>query len=195
MSKVQEAGNRHQAHAALVAAESLASVGTFIESVVESENTTSYIFEANLKGYVGWRWSVTLAQTSPQDDATVSEIVLLPGTDALVAPDWVPWSERLADYKALQAELERQAAEEAAEAAAEGAEVDGEEDDADEQEDDFEEAEQESEKSEVVEQAGESDELASSADVPESIDAKTESGDAGVRRAGLFGRKRWLKRK
>ena len=28
--------------------------------------------------------------------ATVDELALLPGPDALVAPPWVPWSERLA---------------------------------------------------------------------------------------------------
>jgi hypothetical protein len=47
---------------------------------------------------------------------------MLPGDDALVAPNWVPWSERLADWKALQAELEAQAAAEAAEAEAQALE-------------------------------------------------------------------------
>jgi hypothetical protein len=32
------------------------------------------------------------------------------GEESLAAPAWVPWSERLADYQALQAELEKQAA-------------------------------------------------------------------------------------
>jgi hypothetical protein len=58
---------------------------------------------------------------------------MLPGDDALVAPNWVPWSERLADWKALQAELEAQAAAEAAEAAE--AEADEEASDEDEAED------------------------------------------------------------
>jgi hypothetical protein len=34
---------------------------------------------------------------------------MVPGEDSLVAPKWIPWSERLADYQALQLELERQA--------------------------------------------------------------------------------------
>jgi hypothetical protein len=34
---------------------------------------------------------------------------MVPGNDSLIAPKWVPWSERLADYQALQLELERQA--------------------------------------------------------------------------------------
>jgi hypothetical protein len=37
-------------------------------------------------------------------------VVLTAGEDSLAAPAWVPWSERLADYQALQAELEKQAA-------------------------------------------------------------------------------------
>jgi hypothetical protein len=63
---------------------------------------------------------------------------MMPGADSLVAPNWVPWSERLADYKALQAELEAQAALEAEEAAAlaEGSEEpdDDDEDDEDDEE-------------------------------------------------------------
>jgi hypothetical protein len=34
---------------------------------------------------------------------------MVPGEDSLIAPKWIPWSERLADYQALQLELERQA--------------------------------------------------------------------------------------
>jgi hypothetical protein len=60
---------------------------------------------------------------------------MMPGADSLVAPNWVPWSERLADYKALQAELEAQAALDAEEAAAlaEGSE-DADDDDEDDDE-------------------------------------------------------------
>lgn len=85
-----------------------AGVGEFIEAFEDGENLVTYIFESKQKGYLGWQWSVTVF--SAKDSATVSEVVLIPGTDALVAPNWVPWSERLADYKALQAELEAQAA-------------------------------------------------------------------------------------
>jgi hypothetical protein len=96
--------------------------GAFIEAVEEGDDTVSYFFESELKGYVDWRWSVTVYQPEGAEP-TLSEFVLLPGKDSLVAPDWVPWSERLADYKALQLELERQAALDAEEAA-EGEESD-----------------------------------------------------------------------
>lgn len=91
-------------------------VGDYLRTVEEEENLRSYIFQSTLRGYVGWFWSVTIYQPVGEEP-TISEVVMMPGEEALVAPAWVPWSERLADYKALQAELEAQAAAEAAEAA------------------------------------------------------------------------------
>jgi DUF3027 family protein len=38
---------------------------------------------------------VTVARASRAKVATVDEVVLLPGSDALLAPPWLPWSERL----------------------------------------------------------------------------------------------------
>jgi hypothetical protein len=98
------------ARTALIEATSKSKVGNFIEVFEEGEGVATYLFENNQKGYVGWRWSVTIFQADASEVATVSEILLMPGPDSLVAPDWVPWSERLADYKALQLELEKQAA-------------------------------------------------------------------------------------
>jgi hypothetical protein len=92
-------------------------VGNYIRTDEEEPGLRSYIFESTLRGYVGWYWSVTIFQPEGQEP-TISEVVMMPGEGALVAPKWVPWSERLADYKALQAELEAQAAAEAAEAEA-----------------------------------------------------------------------------
>ena len=112
------------------------SVGDFIGSVDEGDDTVSYLFKSNLKGYVDWRWSVTVYQPKGAEP-TLSEFVLLPGEESLVAPDWVPWSERLADYKALQLELERQAALDAEEAGeAEDSEDSEDSEDADDSEDD-----------------------------------------------------------
>lgn len=91
-------------------------VGNYVRTDEEEPGLRSYIFESTLRGYVGWFWSVTIYQPEGQEP-TISEVVMMPGEGALVAPKWVPWSERLADYKALQAELEAQAAAEAAEAA------------------------------------------------------------------------------
>ncbi|WP_296630375.1 DUF3027 domain-containing protein [Rhodoluna sp.] len=102
--------SKSAALAAAVAAAPRATVGSFIETIDEGDNTTTFLFESKQKGYIGWRWSVTLFQSDDQTEPTISEVLLMPGPDSLVAPKWVPWSERLADYKALQAELEAQAA-------------------------------------------------------------------------------------
>jgi hypothetical protein len=87
-------------------------VGSVIGHVAEGEHVLSLHFAADLPGYPGWHWSVTLARVE-ESDPTVLETELLPGERALLAPEWVPWSERLADYRTAQA---------AAAAAAEGAE-------------------------------------------------------------------------
>ena len=92
-----------------VAAKSAAGgeLGAFVESMTE-EQTTIFSWEANLKGYQGWRWNVIVHQIDPASEPTLSEVVLLPGEKSLLAPDWVPWADRLADYQALQLELEKQ---------------------------------------------------------------------------------------
>lgn len=61
-------------------------------------------FENNMDGYPGWRWTVSIATLDGQDPS-VLETELTPTDGALLAPDWVPWSDRLADYKAGQEAL------------------------------------------------------------------------------------------
>jgi hypothetical protein len=46
-------------------------------------------------GYVGWQWSVTLARAVEQEHVTVVEVVLIPGAESILAPEWVPYRERL----------------------------------------------------------------------------------------------------
>jgi hypothetical protein len=106
-------------------------VSKFVELIDEGDGAFSFVFEARLEGYQGWLWSVTLFD-SGDEAPTISEVVLLPGEQALLAPAWVPWSERLADWKALQVELEAQAALDAQEAAEN---ADGEDEDEDEMDD------------------------------------------------------------
>jgi len=91
-------------------------IGDYLRTIEEEPGLISYHFKSTLRGYVGWYWSVTIYQPEGVEP-TISEVVMLPSEEALVAPKWIPWSERLADYKALQAELEAQAAAEAAELA------------------------------------------------------------------------------
>ena len=100
-----------------------ATVGPAAGFTPEEDGSVSLRFENRLPGYPGWYWTVTVACVE-DEEPTVLEVELLPGDGALLAPEWVPWAERLAEYRAHQAEL--------AEAAAAGGEnADGEEEDAD----------------------------------------------------------------
>ena len=55
----------------------------------------TYLFEANLAGYKGWRWCVTVAIVDKKSEPTICDVVLLPGPDALVAPEWIPYRDRI----------------------------------------------------------------------------------------------------
>jgi hypothetical protein len=172
--------------AALAYAES-DTVGALIEILDEGDHTNSYVFASTLKGYLGWRWSVTLFEADPKNP-TLSEVMLLPGEESLVAPAWVPWSERLADYKALQAELDAQAAADAAEAVE--AEVADEDEDEDEDDDNWVEPVEEDDSDD------DSEDVLAAPDLEPGEDAESETEDAGdrpprsARRNRRWGRKK-----
>lgn len=63
--------------------------------VSEGDRVVTHFFECKEMGYRGWRWAATVARASRAKIVTLDEVVLLPGPDALLAPEWVPWSERL----------------------------------------------------------------------------------------------------
>ena len=71
---------------------------------LESDGVVSLRFENALSGYPGWFWTVSLARVADAEP-TVLEVELLPGDGALLAPDWVPWAVRLAEYQAAQVAL------------------------------------------------------------------------------------------
>ncbi len=82
------------ARRALLALEPLA-VGAYLGVIAEDESSATHRFEATLPGYRGWQWAVVVAAPPGADYATVSESALLPGPDALVAPEFVPWEQRV----------------------------------------------------------------------------------------------------
>ncbi|WP_460458994.1 DUF3027 domain-containing protein [Angustibacter peucedani] len=93
--------------AALVAAVDLAreaaaevaedgSVGEHLGAVGEGERVVTHSFACTSKGYRGWRWAVTLARAPRSRSLTVSEVHLLPDAEAVLAPEWLPWADRLA---------------------------------------------------------------------------------------------------
>ena len=55
----------------------------------------THSFATTDRAYVGWRWAVTVARADGSEHVTVDEVVLLPGSGALLAPAWLPWSERV----------------------------------------------------------------------------------------------------
>lgn len=71
------------------------SIGEHLGVVAEGAYAASHIFECRTPGYPGWYWTAILALVPGSETVTVSETALLPGEDALVAPEWVPWKDRL----------------------------------------------------------------------------------------------------
>ena len=95
-----------KADPALVAAEELARAAALIESggeyvgeqtgmAMEGDRLATHLFACTSPAYIGWQWAVTIARAPRSKTITVSDVVLMPGAGALVAPPWVPWSERI----------------------------------------------------------------------------------------------------
>jgi Protein of unknown function (DUF3027) len=95
---------QHQGFAEKAAKESapVGGVGKFLGTIDEEANVVSYRFQASMKEYLGWEWNVVVFQAK-KADPTISEVVLLPGKESIVAPDWVPWSERRAELDKSEA--------------------------------------------------------------------------------------------
>ena len=81
------------ARAALTGVTPIETVGPLLGTVDEGEGVTTLRFAADVAGYPGWSWSVSLAQL-PGETPTVLETELRPDDGALLAPDWVPWADR-----------------------------------------------------------------------------------------------------
>ena len=52
-------------------------------------------FACTQRGYPGWFWAVTVVRSEEDGQVTLDELALLPGPDAIVAPAWVPWRDRI----------------------------------------------------------------------------------------------------
>lgn len=70
-------------------------VGEHLGVAAEGDRVVTHYFACTEAAYRGWRWATTLTRASRAKAVTIDETVLLPGTDAVLAPEWVPWSERL----------------------------------------------------------------------------------------------------
>lgn len=85
------------ARAAAEASSHVFGVGDWIDVVAEDDRVVTHHFACTHPAYAGWRWSVTLARASRAKNVTVDEVLMVPGPDAVVAPRWVPWVERIQD--------------------------------------------------------------------------------------------------
>lgn len=92
-------------------------IGSHIGAFPDAERLVTHRFESLRPGYNGWHWYATVARVPRGKAATVCEVGLLPSENAVLAPEWLPWSERLRP--------EDVAAEEAARAAQEREQSDG----------------------------------------------------------------------
>jgi hypothetical protein len=72
-----------------------AHVGDHVGVVAEGERLVTHFFDCGLPGYRGWRWAVTVTRVSRSKHVTICDSALVPGDDALLSPDWVPWQDRL----------------------------------------------------------------------------------------------------
>jgi hypothetical protein len=82
---------------ARAAAEELApgEVGDHLGVTADADRVVTHFFDCRNPAYRGWRWAVTVARAPRQRQVTVDETVLLPGVEAVLPPEWVPWNERL----------------------------------------------------------------------------------------------------
>jgi len=86
---------------ALIEITPASSIGEYVGTTDEGDGIVSILFASAMPGYPDWKWTVSIAHLEGEEP-TVMEAELMPAEGALLAPDWVPWSDRLADYKAAQ---------------------------------------------------------------------------------------------
>lgn len=70
-------------------------VGEHVDFAMDGERVGTHYFACTDPAYIGWRWAVTVARAPRAKVASVCEIVLLPGSGSLLAPEWIPWSDRV----------------------------------------------------------------------------------------------------
>jgi hypothetical protein len=100
------------AHAALLEITPASTVGGYLGQSTEEDGSITLRFASAQPGYPDWLWTVAVADVEG-GEPTVLEAELLPGDESLLAPDWLPWSDRLAEYKAAQEALGVTAADDA----------------------------------------------------------------------------------
>jgi hypothetical protein len=70
-------------------------VGEHLGVTADGDRLVTHRFRCLDPAYRGWCWAVTVTRASRAKNVTVDESVLIPGDEAILAPDWVPWRERV----------------------------------------------------------------------------------------------------
>lgn len=91
------AAAQEMARAALLELVPAQEIGQGHRAVADGELLVTHCFPSGQRGYRGWEWYVTLTRTPDSQTPTVCESGMLPGPHALLAPEWLPWSERVRD--------------------------------------------------------------------------------------------------
>lgn len=69
-------------------------IGAFVETQPTTEQTAIVTFVSTMPGYKNWKWLVMLSWLDAKH-LTIDEVAMVPTDEALVAPAWVPWSQRV----------------------------------------------------------------------------------------------------
>src|SRR6476660_1084847 len=70
-------------------------IGRHLGANSEGDRLVTHLFESKLPGYGGWQWYAVLTRNSRSKTVTVDELGLLPSEESILAPEWVPWAERV----------------------------------------------------------------------------------------------------
>jgi hypothetical protein len=92
-------------------------IGEHLAAKSEGDRLVTHLFESRLPGYLGWQWYAVLTRNSRSKVVTVNELGLLPSEDSILAPEWVPWAERVRPEDAQEADSQQTDARQATPAA------------------------------------------------------------------------------
>ncbi|WP_248811212.1 DUF3027 domain-containing protein [Frankia sp. AgPm24] len=81
--------------AAVAEAGSEEAVGAHLGVEAEGDRIVLHRFACESPAYYGWVWTIVVTRAARVRKATVDDVVLMPWDEALLAPAWVPWSQRL----------------------------------------------------------------------------------------------------
>jgi hypothetical protein len=109
------------ARAAIEGIAKASEIGDHLAARTEGDRVVTHLFESRLPGYIGWQWYAVLTRNSRSKVITVNELGLLPSEDSILAPEWVPWAERVRPEDAREQDTE----DAREEAPAEGVAADG----------------------------------------------------------------------